>query len=408
MKPRLPMVWLGLAVLSALALTGCSRPFSFDSLALSVIAPPPKVRVTASPGAWTSFDLFDDSRIILKGRANGLDADIMLDSGAGMTTLDAAFAAKLGLKPGMTVPIKGAVGSVKGRMMKGLTLEVAGIRLENMTVLVIDLSPVAKALGRPIPVVLGREAFEPLIADLDLPNHRLAFRDRKGWTPPPGAVRLPFTVSGEGQRSFPITLEDRPPVLAHFDLGNGGPLFLRPAYWGPLDLTKGRSSSMTLTGGVGGMKAAAIVTLRDIKVGGVTLPAVPTVLSPGGGADTALANVGYPVLSRFHLYTDYRGNGLYLIPDPAARDQPFRRNRAGLGLEPAGDRQRVVLVAPGSPAEAAGWKVGDEIVAVDGQTFGADVGASPLNRWTTGPAGETRALTLADGGIRRLTLADYY
>ena len=57
---------------------------------------------------------------------------------------------------------------------------------------------------------------------------------------------------------------------------------------------------------------------------------------------------------------------------------------------------------------AAGWKVGDEIVAVDGVPFGPNVGASPLNRWTMGPAGETRTLTLADGASRKLTLADYF
>jgi predicted aspartyl protease len=396
------------AVIAALALGACSGPPSGEQIMMSLIAPAPKVTVLSQPVGWTNYDLFDDTRIFLQGRINGQDTPVMLDSGAAMTTVDAGLASQLNLKPGLSAPVKGAVGNVGGKMMKGVTLEVAGVRLENMTVLVIDLSAVSRQVGRPMPVILGREVFEPLIADLDLPNRRLAFRARDGWAAPPAAIRIPLARSGDGQRRFPISLEGRAPVEAHFDLGNGGALFLRPAYWKGLGLLEGRRNSMTLMGGVGGLKPAPILTAREVTLGGVVVRDVPTVLSPGDGKDPAVANVGYAILSRFHLLVDYKGGSLFLLPAADAADRPFRRNRSGLFVTPGDGRQQVMLVAPGSPAEAAGWKVGDEIVAVDGTPFGPNVGASPLNRWSMGPAGETRTLTLGDGSTRRLTLADYY
>ena len=329
MSPRaLPILF------AALAIVACSPSASVGQAMMSMVAPPPEVTVLARPAEWTSYELFDESRIFMSGRINGRDAPVMLDSGAAMTTVDSAFAAQLHLEPGFNVPVSGAVGGVGGQLMKGVTLEVAGVRLENMTVLVIDLSSVSRQIGHPMPVILGREVFETLVADLDLPNRRLAFRSRDGWRPPAEARRLPLTTSGDGQRSFPISIEGSAPVQAHFDLGNGGALFLRPAYWQGRDLLKDHRSSMTVTGGVGGMKPAPILSLREVSLGGATVREVPTVLAPSAGRDPADANVGFAVLSRFHLYADYAGDSLYLVPDAPSLAKPFRRNRAGLSTTP--------------------------------------------------------------------------
>ena len=87
---------------------------------------------------------------------------------------------------------------------------------------------------------------------------------------------------------------------------------------------------------------------------------------------------------------------------------PFERDRSGLSVLEDGHTLRVLNVAPGSPAGAAGWKVGDLITAVNGQAIGDHYETSPLAGWNEGAAGTTVTLTLANGTKRELTLRTYY
>ena len=64
---------------------------------------------------------------------------------------------------------------------------------------------------------------------------------------------------------------------------------------------------------------------------------------------------------------------------------------------------RILHVARGGPAERAGFKAGDAVTAIDGET------AATANANLTGaPAGRVVDFTLADGSHRRVTLAEYY
>ena len=67
----------------------------------------------------------------------------------------------------------------------------------------------------------------------------------------------------------------------------------------------------------------------------------------------------------------------------------------------------IAVVAPGSPAEAAGLKAGQRITAVNGRPA-AELGVTGLTALRTAPAGQTLALTLDGGETVSLTLKDYY
>jgi C-terminal processing protease CtpA/Prc len=67
----------------------------------------------------------------------------------------------------------------------------------------------------------------------------------------------------------------------------------------------------------------------------------------------------------------------------------------------------VLHVAEASPAEASGLKAGDQIVKIDGERVdSAYIISHP--RMGARPAGTQSELTLSDGRIVHLTLADYY
>jgi predicted metalloprotease with PDZ domain len=111
---------------------------------------------------------------------------------------------------------------------------------------------------------------------------------------------------------------------------------------------------------------------------------------------------------RLRLITDYTSNALWLVRDANVPTQPFLKNRAGVIALPAGDKLKVLMVAPGSPAEKSGWKEGMEIAAVDGHKIDAGYRKSTWSHWATQPAGTRVALRLTDGSTKELVLADYF
>ena len=113
---------------------------------------------SARPSAQ-HFDLYRDTRIFLDGEINGRATPMLLDSGASVTVVDRAFAATLGLKGGTPIGVQGAGVSERGELYRGIAIDAGNLSFKGLTVAAMDLSLVEKALGRRVPVVLGREAF---------------------------------------------------------------------------------------------------------------------------------------------------------------------------------------------------------------------------------------------------------
>ncbi|WP_426749701.1 aspartyl protease family protein [Myxococcus sp. Y35] len=358
------------------------------------------------------FEFFDENRVFIPAQVNGHATQVLLDSGAEMTVVDTAYARELGLKTQGQLAAVGSGGQAQAQLASGVDITLGHLRLTGLTVAIIDLAEVARLIGHPLPVILGKEAFNPLVVDVDFPNRRIAFHEAARFKPPPRAVRLPLVESAGGQRAVHVSIEGRPPIPVLFDVGNSGALSLFPAYWQQAGLLTGRRSSKTLSGAVGGLRERDVATLKRIELAGVTLRDVPTVFDDAGNSisnsDRLLGNLGLAVLARFRMITDYATDTLMLVPDARALRQPFRKDRSGLIALPSEGRLVVKLVAPGSPAAASDWKVGDEIIAIDGQSIGPGYAGSELARWRNRAAGKTVEFTLKDGSKRRLTLKDYY
>jgi hypothetical protein len=174
---------------------------------------------------------FDQYRgiIFLNGTVNDAPAAMMLDSGAAMTCVDQAFAAQTGLKGRGHIKARGEQGSTDGEVARNVTVRVGDLNLQGLNVAIIDLGPVARALGRSIPVILGREAFKSRVVSLDFPHHRIIFKDPATFRPSAGATRVSLTESGKlpvitiqiGNRSLP----------AEVDLGDDGTIMLANRVW---------------------------------------------------------------------------------------------------------------------------------------------------------------------------------
>ena len=360
---------------------------------------------------WIDFEYFGDSQIFIPALVNGNPISLLLDSGAGITVVDSGYAAKIQLKGSGSLGVSGTGGQSTMQLTSDLHIQIGNLSLAHITAGVIDLSSVAAQEAHPMPLVLGREAFNQLIIDIDFQRRKIAFHDPKGYSAPREATRVALGRHGDN-RTVPISLEGAAAVQFDFDLGNNGTLIVYPAYRDRTHLLDGRPQTLDMFGGVGGMATEKLATLKTIGIAGTQLIDVPVSFpEPGDNAvnsDQTAGNVGLYIFNRFRLVADYPHDALWLTPDPKLVAEPFPKNRAGLDFMPASDRLVVMLVRPGSPAERGGWNKGTEVIAIDGHKIDANYSGSPLARWSQRPPGTVVALTLADGSIRQLILADYY
>lgn len=357
-----------------------------------------------------SFDLYAGTRIYIPATVNGTQTEVLLDSGAEMTVLDLGFAQSLGLVLEGEVAAVGTGGVGEARFARGVTLDLGGITFVDRTVAVIDLAAIGQALGRPLPVILGKDAFNALVVDIDFPARSLTFHEPSGYAPPEGTTELTLVSSG-AIRAVAVSIEGRPPVLVDFDTGNGGALILYPAYAEAEGLLEGRPATTVMSGAVGGVRESGLATIQTLTLGEFVIRDVPTVFPPAGpsavDADRTAGNIGMGILGRFRLVTDFAHDRLWLSATPEALAVPFAKDRLGLGVRLDAGMIVVTRVSPGSPAEAARLTAESRIVAVDGDPA-SGMDAARLRTMLTSPAGREVVLTLEDGRTVTLVARDFY
>lgn len=369
---------------------------------------PPPVDAHFAPNPQPmAFDLFRGNRIFFEGTVNGHPAQFMLDSGAAMSVVDRGFADRIGLQGTATADARGTGGSVAAKIASGVTISAGPLTLRNANALLLDFKAISQAIGKRIDVVLGRDAFDAGIVDIDFATHRIRFMPAEKFVAPTGAIPVPMTAV-HGVRRIPVSIGDRAPIMADLDLGHGGALMVSaPAWQGDQALSAMRYGHGR-AGGVGGFSERRLVTLPSVTVGGVRFDNVPAAFNTvASDLPVTGANIGLDMLQRFHLSIDYGHGTLYLTPT-ADTHRPLPKDRLGLGTELAGDRLKVMFVSPDGPAAAAGWKQGDEVIAVGGVKVGPDFYGSRYGAMGRMPAGMQLDLVRADGTHLPVVLADFF
>jgi hypothetical protein len=359
---------------------------------------------------WIPVELYMDRWIFVEGLVNGQPTSIVLDSGAGITVLDRATSDGLGLVASGAVPAQGIGGTTTAGIVEGVGLEIGALSLGPVTAATLDLSDIGRQLGRPMPVILGKELFHALVVDVDYPNARLRFLDPARFTYDGAGHRLEVIPGGDGHRHVRMAIEGLPEAVFALDTGQGGALTVFRRYADDNRLLEGRRTSRAQGGGVGGTIETTTATLRSVTLAGFEVKDVPTSFhrdDVGGAFDTAklAGNLGAGILNRFRVTFDYAHDCLWLEPG-AGFAEPPARDRLGLDVNRDGEALVVAFVAPGSPAAAAGWRAGERIIALDGAPVGDDWWRR-LAGWSRSDGIEAR-LTLADGSVRSLRSAAYY
>ncbi len=363
----------------------------------------------ASSSGWIDFDLFAGTRIYFPVKVNGHDVIALLDSGATVSSIDKAFAATIGLTPKGGFVGAGSGGVVTFGFIGGVKIQVGNVTLHDVNLGAFDFAPVARSIGHPLPFVLGDEIFNELAVEIDFQHRRIDFVDPATVVKPYGAIAVPLIRVKD--RTVPVSIEGAAPVPFEFDLGDGSPLDVYPAYYNIHKLLDGRRTSQLIRGGVGGFQPEMVATLRHVTFAGVHFTQVPTnftadILSVDN-SNLIFGTIGLPILARFRLIVDYAHDRLFATPSADAGGTPFAKDRLGLHLVKKGSDLIVKFISPGSPSQAAGFKIGDRIALIDHAPVD-DWPAAALRGLSHRAAGAVVTFTLVDGRAKRVELADFY
>jgi predicted aspartyl protease len=353
--------------------------------------------------ATIPFELLNN-HIYVRAEIDGKPLQVLFDTG-GANILTPAAAQRLGLKTEGKLQGRGAGEKSEDLgLTKVSELKLGELTLRNQVFYTLPLAGLAEAEGMDVDGVVGYEVLKRFIARVEYARRRLTFTLPAAFREPPAGTVVPFTFDGQTPQVEGEV--DGVPGKFTIDTGSRASLTLNRPFAEEHGLQAKYAPQLeALAGwGVGGGVRSAFTRVKSLKLGNVEIPAPVTDLAlsqKGAFANRYLAgNVGGGVLRRFDVTFDYGKQRLIFEPN-ASFATPDSYDRSGMWLNREGAGFAVKDVVAGGPAAAAGLKVGDAVLAIDGRSAGELRLPEVRERLRESPPGTEVRLTVESGGKSR-------
>jgi hypothetical protein len=341
------------------------------------------------------FQLIKD-KIIVPVTINGQATFAMVDTAAGKSGIDATLAQELQLANARQVKLKGMNGGmVSASIASGVDVGIAGAATK-LDVFVTDLG-FGKHLNTEVRAVIGHDLLAQHVVAIDFDTLTIDLTPAAAFTAFPKTAPTPLKFNGKVW-SIAAQISGFGSRDAIFDLGAEGAMIMAPSAIDRMRLTFGKKTSAAqLTSANQQISKVTMMSAQSIEIGPGEFERVPIALMPAG-ENFFKAVAGTAILSRFNLLIDLSRNRVWMTPNSRAA-LPFRRGVTGLIY---GEDRVLSMVAPGSPAKAAGFRQGERIAAL------YDVAGAPILDSYEIDAGESVRVVLADGREKTIVAAEYY
>jgi Aspartyl protease/PDZ domain len=336
------------------------------SVGQEIITPPPPSLITRIP-----FKQYSGGVMVIRACYENLkdSLNFILDTGSGGISLDSSTCAELGITGRQSdTTITGIGGKRKVSFVFNKTLHFPGMDLKNLNFHINNYEVLTSVYGEKVDGVIGYSFFSRYIIKMNFDSLFIeVYTPGKMKYPPRGHLLKPaFT-------SLPIQymqIKDRKQFdhNFYFDTGAGLCFLLSDQFANDsMVLRKKRKPLLTQAEGMAGRLQMRLTVIKEVKLGPYRFRNVPTFLYKDDFNVTSYpfagGLIGNDLLRRFNMIFNYGQREIHLLPNRHFNDL-FDYAYTGLGIYYLDGKILVEDVIPGSPAEKAGFKLGDEIFSV--------------------------------------------
>ena len=333
--------------------------------------------------------------------------NFIFDTGCGSVSLDSLTAERLKLiSHGSSAFIHGVGGIRPQRLVDSQSLHLGGITIDSLSMQVVDYDLLSSIYGEKIDGIIGYSFFSRYLVKVDYDSLKMDIYTRGPVVYPKGGFLLRPRMYGlpmlEGQMMDAREIRSR----FYFDTGAGLCLLFSSSFTADSAVfSPKRKKPVHIQGaGLGGKMRMKLTTLRAFTLGPFQFRQIPTYVFEDAydvtGYPQLAGLIGNDLLRRFNLILNYDRSEIHILPN-AAYDQPFDYSYSGVAIALIGGKIVVTDVMPESPAEKAGFREGDMVLAVNGDTK-QDLQVYQGLLRTIGP--RVKVLVQRDGGVAMLSL----
>lgn len=318
-----------------------------------------------------TFEQFSGGVVIVRALLNHYPdtLNFILDTGSGGISLDSTTVVELNIP---TQPsdrtIRGIAGIRRVNFLYNAMLRLPGLIVDSLNFHINDYEILSSVYGVKIDGIIGLSFLSRYIVNINYDDFLITvytkgdFKYKRG-----GHILKPVLTS------IPIVqsrFRDREKFDSrfYFDSGAGLCFLLSENFAQDSAVIKHKKKIfLTQAEGLGGKTEMRLTTVKEVRIGPYKFKNVPTYIFEDAYNITAypyLAGlIGNDLLRRFNVTLNYPKKEIHLLPNTHYYS-PFDYAYTGLGIYVTNGKIQVEDVISGSPAERAGFKVGDVVVGV--------------------------------------------
>ncbi len=338
-----------------------------DALAQEIYTPRPQASfITKFP-----FKQYSGGVMVVRAKLNQIPdtLNFILDTGSGGISLDSSTCAEYNLQPRYSDTLVTGMGSShKAKFIYDQTLHFPGLSIPNLDFHINNYEVLTSVYGERIDGIIGYSFFRQFIIKIDFDTLEMqVYKPGEIKYPRPGTVLRPAFTALPIQN---ISVKDGRKLDFNFYLDTGAGLcFLMSDAFAKDSavLSKKRKPVQTQAEGMGGKLQMEITVVKMLQVGNYKFRNVPTYIFKDNYNVTSYPYVGgligNDLLRRFNLIINYPQREIHLQPNTHFFD-PFDYAYTGMATYYLDGKIYIEDIVAGSPADKAGLKTGDILMAV--------------------------------------------
>ena len=335
--------------------------------AQEVFVEPPATELTTIP-----FTQLTGGIIIMQAKLGDHPdtLNFILDTGSTGISLDSTTAAYLKLQPVPTErTIKGIAGTHKVKFLFNQQLKLPNLTIDSLNFHINNYEILTSVYGERIDGIIGYSVLSRYVVMLNYDSLHISFYSQGSLKYPKGGYLLKPNLNMLAAQ--PLRVKDYRSINTRFlyDIGAGVFMLLSKEFVSDSNfLEKGKKYFTKEGEGLGGKLDMQLTVIKEVRIGPYRFHRVPVHVFDDVHDVTSYPYmgglIGNDILRRFNTIINYRKGDIYLMPN-SHYIESFDYSYSGVELYLVNGIIIVGDVAKGSPAEVAGLKEGDEVLAVN-------------------------------------------